>query len=110
MLEDKTMEDIILGSYISNKIKYYRELRGLTINALAYRSGVSQSYLRDIELGNKSNISVDKLYEICSELNITLSEFFNDNDLCETDPLQNKIDSMTYAQKNALLSFLDTIV
>lgn len=43
-------------------------------------SGISQSYLRDIELGNK-NPTVEILSIICSALEITLQDFFHEDDI-----------------------------
>ena len=59
------------------RLKYFREMRGLTVNKLANNSGVSQSLLRDIELGNK-NPTVETLSIFCEALGVSLSEFFND--------------------------------
>ena len=39
---------------VGKHIKHYRTLKGYSVNKLANLSGISQSYLRDIELGNKN--------------------------------------------------------
>lgn len=100
-----------LQVFIRERIKALREQSGFTVNSLAYRSGVSQSYIRDIELGNKCNISVDKLFQICLEFDISLSDFFNEA-ICpeKPDPLESKIRSMTQEQYDYLLGFLDRII
>ena len=59
---------------VSERIKYFRTKKGLTVNALANRAGISQSYLRDIELGNKKP-TVEYLEYICEALNISLVTF-----------------------------------
>ncbi|MGN1195803.1 MAG: helix-turn-helix domain-containing protein, partial [Acutalibacteraceae bacterium] len=56
---------------VGSRIKYFRNKRNLSVNKLATISGVSQSYLRDIELGNKQP-TVEYLEYICFGLNITL--------------------------------------
>ena len=38
---------------VGARIKELRIKSGLTVNGLANKAGISQSYLRDIELGNK---------------------------------------------------------
>ena len=38
---------------VGEKITFYREKKNITVNKLANMSGVSQSYLRDLELGKK---------------------------------------------------------
>ena len=57
---------------VGARITELRIQRGLTVNKLANLSGISQSYLRDIELGNK-NPTVEY---ICLGLNVSLPEFF----------------------------------
>lgn len=42
------------------RIKELREKAGYTVNKLANLAGISQSYLRDIELGNKN-----PLWKLC---------------------------------------------
>ena len=37
-------------------IKQFRTSKGYSVNKLANMSGISQSYLRDVELGNKNCI------------------------------------------------------
>ena len=60
---------------VGSRIKYFRNKRKLSVNKLANISGVSQSFLRDIELGNKQP-TVEYLEYICFGLGITLKEFF----------------------------------
>ena len=59
------------------RIKELREQKGYSVNKLANMAGVSQSYLRDIEQGNK-NPTVSFLSLLCEQLGITLKDFFND--------------------------------
>lgn len=39
---------------IAEKLQYYRELKGYTVNKLANLSGLSQSHVREIQLKNVS--------------------------------------------------------
>ena len=39
---------------VADRIKYFRQKNGITVNKLANMAGISQSYLRDIELGKNS--------------------------------------------------------
>ena len=59
---------------VGNRIKELRLRKGITVNALANLAGVSQSYVRDIELGNKKP-TVEYLEYICDALNISLACF-----------------------------------
>jgi len=99
-----------LSKYISQRITSLRKQAGYTTNGLAYKSGISQSYIRDIEIGTKNNISVEKLYFICSELGITLKDFFDEEFTpVSPDPLTKKIHSLTNTQKETLLNFLNSV-
>lgn len=92
---------------IGKRIKFLREKKKITVNKLANLSGVSQSYLRDLELGNKQP-TVEYLSYICEALGITLERFFadekNENEITEL------ITKLTPTQKEALISFLKTLV
>ena len=63
---------------IGEKITYYRKKKNYSVNKLANLAGISQSYLRDIELGNK-NPTIEFLSYICEALNISLKDFFDDD-------------------------------
>lgn len=88
---------------IGGRIAQYRMARNWTTNRLANESGLSQSFLRSVELGEKG-ISVENLELICSTLGITLRDFFTISD--ERDELMEQIERLNQAQKQALSDFL----
>jgi len=90
---------------IGKRIAFFRSQRGYSVNKLANLSGVSQSYLREIELGNK-NPTVEFLSILCDTFGITLKEFFDES---PADPLISKIYQLTPPQRKALGDFLDTM-
>lgn len=90
---------------VGKRIAFFRTGKGYSVNKLANLSGVSQSYLREIELGNK-NPTVEFLSVLCSTLGISLKEFFDDQ---PADPLVSKIYQLTPKQRQALGDFLDSI-
>lgn len=90
---------------IGKRIEFFRTGKGYSVNKLANLAGVSQSYLREIELGNK-NPTVDFLSVLCDTLGITLKEFFDDH---PSDPLISKIYQLTPRQRQTLGDFLDSI-
>ena len=95
---------------IGGRIRQLREAQGWTTNFLATRCGVSQSFLRSVELGEK-RISVEYLAVIYDALNISLKEFFDVPTAQDTpdEILHRRIQSLTPQQRAALAAFLDTI-
>lgn len=96
---------------VGKRITYFRTRKGYSVNRLANLSGISQSYLRDVELGNK-NPTVEILSYICDALNITLRDFFDDQTQRKLDsnPLLSRIYRLTPEQQEAFLNLLDTIL
>lgn len=95
---------------IGGRIRQLREAQGWTTNYLANRCGVSQSFLRSVELGEKG-ISVESLSLVCGALNISLKTFFDvpsEKDSLD-EMLLRRLQHMTSEQKQALIAFLDTI-
>ncbi len=92
---------------VSARIRQLREERGLTVNGLANLAGISQSYLRDIELGNKKP-TVEYLEYICEALKISLVSFFDIQS--NTDQLLGVISKLNAKQKEKLTAFLNSIV
>ena len=90
---------------VGKRIAFFRTSKGYSVNKLANLSGVSQSYLREVELGNK-NPTVEFLSVLCDTLGVTLNEFFDDQ---PADPLISKIYQLTPRQRKALGEFLDTL-
>lgn len=86
---------------VGERIKDLRLKKGITVNKLANLAGVSQSYLRDIELGKKQP-TIEYLAYICSALDITLEAFFADRD----DSLTGEIKNLNDRQKNAIFEMI----
>ena len=95
---------------IGKRIISLREQKGWTTNRLANTSGVSQSFLRAVELGQKG-ISVESLSAVCWALGVSLETFFAQ---CPEDgsveaQLLFKVRQLSPAQRQALLDFLNSI-
>lgn len=95
---------------IGNRIKHFREQKNYTINKLANKAGVSQSYLRDVELENK-NPTLSFLSLICDALDISLKDFFSDESetSIQSDPVVQAVYKLSPQQKATLLEFLNTL-
>ena len=91
---------------VGNRIKELRLRKGITVNALANLAGVSQSYVRDIELGNKKP-TVEYLEYICDALNISLACFFEDT---SDNKIKDVIGTLNKQQKEKLYAFLTSMI
>ena len=95
---------------IAKRLKFFREQKGYTVNRLATQSGVAQSFVREIELGNKKP-GVETLQELCRALDISLRDFFEEDyqkTLLE-DELQAEIFRLNAAQRKQLVTFLKSM-
>ena len=95
---------------IGKRIISLREQKGWTTNKLANTSGVSQSFLRAVELGQKG-ISVESLSAVCWALGVSLETFFAQ---CPEDgsveaQLLFKVRQLSPVQQQTLLDFLNSI-
>ena len=95
---------------VGNRISHLRKQKNISVNKLAKTAGISQSYLRDIELENK-NPTIEIVALICQALGISLKDFFDDDSATtiENDPLLQRIYKMNPQQREALLHFLNTM-
>jgi len=94
---------------VGAQIRRLRESKRWTTNRLANQCGLSQSFLRSVELGEKG-ISVENLALICDALQLSLSEFFADTDRTAAPPdlLAEELQRLTPRQRQALAVFLQT--
>lgn len=94
---------------VGAQIRRLRESKRWTTNRLANQCGLSQSFLRSVELGEKG-ISVENLALICDALQLSLSEFFADTDRTTAPPdlLAEELQRLTPRQRQALAGFLQT--
>lgn len=62
----------------SKRLYYWRNLKHMSIYKLSRLSGVSENHIRNLESGKKQP-TMKTLQTLADALNITLSEFFNEN-------------------------------
>ena len=80
----------------------------MTTNKLANRAGISQSYLRDVELGKK-NPTVEFLSYICYGLDISLASFFAEEDTDVDPSLLTAVRKLSKEEQIKLADFLNTV-
>lgn len=93
---------------ISERIISLRTSKKLTTNKLANMAGISQSYLRDIELGIK-NPTVEMLRYICDALDISLHTFFFENETQINPILLSAIEKLSEAEQLKLADLINEI-
>lgn len=93
---------------VAERIKYFRERRGITVNKLANLAGISQSHLRLIELGQK-NPTVETLSYFCDALGITLEEFFKEEKFEIEPSLACAVRNLTEGQQRKLAEFINSV-
>jgi len=92
---------------IGTRIIALREVRGWTTKRLANQCGLSQSFLRSVELGEKG-ITVEKLSLLCDALGISLKQFFDLPSWKDSpsDILMRQIERLNSEQRSSLAAFL----
>lgn len=93
---------------LGNKIIELRQGRGITTNKLANLAGISQSYLREVEMGKK-NPTVEVLSDICFGLNISLQEFFASDEGDINIFLKSAIKKLSESEQIKLAEFINEI-
>lgn len=63
--------------FVRDRIAFLRTNKNISARELSLRLGQSRGYINQIELGN-SNPSVEMLIYICEELDISVSDFFDE--------------------------------
>lgn len=95
---------------VAKRITFFRERKGITVNKLANQAGISQSFLRELELGNKKP-TVETLRVLCDTLGISLKDFFDDGTpsaLMDNELLQ-QLYRLSPDQRQTLAAFLQTL-
>lgn len=95
---------------VAERIRFFREQKNMTVNKLANMAGISQSFLREVELGNKKP-TVETLSLVCDALNITLKDFFDNGtpSALLDNELVRQIYRLTPDQQALLTKFLKSL-
>lgn len=94
---------------VAERLIYFREMRGITTNKLANLAGISQSHLREIELGQR-NPTVETLSYFCEALGISMSEFFNEDDNELNEFLVSSAKKLSESQQLKLADFINEML
>lgn len=97
---------------VGKRITELREQRGLTTNRLATQSGLSQSFVRSVEMGQKG-ITIENLTLLCQALGVGIKDFFDDKEqedrVVTSLELLKIVEKLTPDQRYRLAEFLKFI-
>lgn len=95
---------------VGERLKELRELKGISVNKLSNLAGLSQSFVREIEL-SKKNPTVDSLAYLCEALGISLHDFFDETLVgsIRNDSVLRAVYRLKTHQKEELIGFLDSM-
>ncbi|WP_221564742.1 helix-turn-helix domain-containing protein [Alkalihalobacillus sp. TS-13] len=72
---------------IGDRLKHYRNQKGMSLSELAERAGVAKSYLSSIERNLQTNPSIQFLEKVSNVLKIPLDSLLHDSVDVESDDL-----------------------
>lgn len=73
-MPDSNLFDNIKFETFGDALKYYRELKGVSKNALALTLGISPSYIARLENGERDNPSYQTVIRLALSLGLTLKQ------------------------------------
>ena len=95
---------------LSTQLKYYIRQRGMSVNKLSKKTGISQSYLRDLASGEKDNPGIQKMDLIVKAFGTTLQDFFTSKKAKEeNEMLAERIDRLTTRQKELIRNIVEVL-
>ena len=96
---------------VANRLRTLRLLKGLSVNALADRAGLSQSFVREIEKGNK-NPTVESIELLCHALELPVVEFFSDLSMQSllNDEVVQTVYRLSAEQRTLLMSLVKSML
>ncbi|MCC5464119.1 helix-turn-helix domain-containing protein [Pelosinus baikalensis] len=77
----------------AERIIHLRKKKGYSTNKLSQLAEIGQATLREIEIGEKSP-NIITLEKICNALQISLSDFFAEDDIVDTRQNDDEIDNL----------------
>ncbi len=92
---------------VLKRINELREERNWTVYRLAEESNISQSTLSNM-FSRKTQPSISTLEQLCQAFNITLSQFFSDDQQQESEVLR-KYNMLNKEQRQLVLSLIEIL-
>ncbi|MGC7929356.1 MULTISPECIES: helix-turn-helix domain-containing protein [Lysinibacillus] len=105
-----------LTKVVGERIRFLRKERGLSQEELAYRASLHNTYIGQLERGEK-NATIESVAKVCTALEITLEELFDDKE--ETHPkmlsfelekIVHLLESRSKKDQKAVLKFIESLI
>ena len=107
------MEELI--KLVGERIRFFRKERGLSQEELAYRAGLHNTYIGQVERGEK-NATIESLAKISTALGITVAELFHDMASqqkilsFELEEMVRLLENRSKKDQQAALAFIDALI
>lgn len=107
------MEDLI--KRVGERIRFFRKERGLSQEELAYRATLHNTYIGQVERGEK-NATIESLVKISTALDITVAELFHKTASqqkilsFELEEMVRLLENRSKKDQRAVLSFIDALI
>ena len=107
------MEDLI--KLVGERIRFFRKERGLSQEELAYRAALHNTYIGQVERGEK-NATIESLSKISTALGITVAELFRDTASqqkilsFELEEIVCLLENRSKKDQRAVLAFIDALI
>ena len=103
-----------LVKIVGERIRFYRKERGLSQEELAYRASLHNTYIGQLERGEK-NATIESLAKISTALDITFAELFEDKTShpkvlsFELEEMVNLLENRSKKDQRAVLAFIESL-
>lgn len=100
-----------VGNSIDSRLKFLREQRGLTLEALAKRVKSTRSHIWNIENKEVTNPSVHLVYRLAVALNTTVEYLIGEKHHSDCDPevVMRRFDRLSAENKIRLLRIMEVL-
>ena len=104
-----------LTKVVGERIRFLRKERGLSQEELAYRASLHNTYIGQLERGEK-NATIESVAKVCAALEITLEELFDDKEThskvlsFELEEIVRLLQGRSKKDQKAVLMFIESLI
>ncbi|MGE7948169.1 helix-turn-helix domain-containing protein [Lysinibacillus sp. NPDC093688] len=104
-----------LTKVVGERIRFLRKERGLSQEELAYRASLHNTYIGQLERGEK-NATIESVAKVCAALEITLEELFDGKEThskvlsFELEKIVRLLEGRSKKDQKAVLMFIESLI